>query len=349
MCWRRNFNFFGVVSAIFFPPRFICLYFRILLSRKTENLLSLIKAKAKKLLLPMYFWNTVYGFVVYMLSFKGFNIGGNFTLYNLIIEPIKTGHQFVWNLGTWFIWPLFLVEVIHMVLCKMFCIKRTSKKMLIIHVFYFILGIFCIYLSNLGYNHGWFLPVLRVMHFLPFYSFGIIYKDLLEEKLDRLMPIVYFILIFSLQLFIITLEGTTPNYSQAWCNFPTTCYIIPYVVGLLGILFWLKISKLLLPIVKNSKLIFYIADNTYAIMVHHLIGFLILKSFFALANRRFGIFPDFNWAEYYNNVWYLYLPKGLSQWLFVYVVFGIVTALLIDIVFKKIFVLIKRSKTCKTK
>ena len=76
----------------------------------------------------MYFWNTVYGFVVYMLSFKGFNIGGNFTLYNLIIEPIKTGHQFVWNLGTWFIWPLFLVEVIHMVLCKMSCIKRTSKK-----------------------------------------------------------------------------------------------------------------------------------------------------------------------------------------------------------------------------
>lgn len=95
---------------------------------KNETLRAQIKSKAKKLLLPMYFWNIIYGLVVQLLVFKGFHIGGEPTLYNFVVEPIKTGHQFVWNLGTWFIWPLFLVEVIHMILCKVFYIKKEVKK-----------------------------------------------------------------------------------------------------------------------------------------------------------------------------------------------------------------------------
>ena len=44
--------------------------------------------------------------------------------------------------------------------------------------------------------------------------------------------------------------------------------IIPYVTSVTGIAFWLRISKLLTPVVKNWSFVRLIGDNTYSIMLH---------------------------------------------------------------------------------
>ena len=80
----------------------------------------------------------------------------------------------------------------------------------------------------------------------------------------------------------------------------------------MGIAFWLRISKLLVPVLKNSKVVLFIANSTYYIMIHHFLGFMSIKTIFAFLNYFIGLFPDFNWIEYKTNIWYYYLPFGLS-------------------------------------
>lgn len=53
--------------------------------------------KIKRLIIPMFIWNIVYGLFVQLTRLKGFTIGGDFTLYNLFVQPIKNGHQYIIN------------------------------------------------------------------------------------------------------------------------------------------------------------------------------------------------------------------------------------------------------------
>uniref|UniRef100_UPI003FEFC329 hypothetical protein n=1 Tax=Ruminococcus bromii TaxID=40518 RepID=UPI003FEFC329 len=45
---------------------------------------------------------------------------------------------------------------------------------------------------------------------------------------------------------------------------------------------------------------------------------------------------DFNVASFISNIWYYYLPNGLQQWAFVYLIFGLLVPILISIILNKI-------------
>ena len=65
-------------------------------------------ARAKRLLLPLYLWNLVYGVGAALLRrFGGFTLGEPLSAYTLLLAPIVDGEHFAWNLGAWFIFPLF--------------------------------------------------------------------------------------------------------------------------------------------------------------------------------------------------------------------------------------------------
>jgi len=295
---------------------------------KNERCIFLIKNKFLHLVLPMYCWNVLYGLLVVFLSLKGFSLGSEFTIHNLLIEPLKTGHQFVFNLGTWFVYPLFFVETIHIILTayskKIFKFKNVDYA---IYSLYFVLGIFCIYLSQTNFNVGWGLVLLRIMYFLPFYAFGLIYKKI--EKYDTWSNAKYFVFLITIQLIIISLYGSAPAYIPSWCTFNTDNYLLPYIIGVTGIAFWLRISKIMSPLLRNNKMVMHIANNTYAIMTHHLLGFFIVNTCYALFHKftMGGVFQDFNWDEYLVNIFYIYTPWGTNQWLIVYVIAGIFISL----------------------
>ena len=60
--------------------------------------------RAKKLLVPLYLWNAVYGVGAALLRrFGGFELGAPLSPYTLLLAPITDGEHFVWNLGAWFI------------------------------------------------------------------------------------------------------------------------------------------------------------------------------------------------------------------------------------------------------
>jgi len=302
---------------------------------KSKNENELIKYTCKKfirLIIPMFIWNIIYGLFVQLTRLKGFTIGEDFTLYNLFIQPLKNGHQFGYNMCFWFIPELFLIEIITCAIRKTLN-KITNINEYVFFIFYFLLGILGVYLSNKCLNKGWWLLLVRTLFFFPFFGLGIFYCRKLE-KFDKLPNILYFFIVIAIQLIIIYVEGKAPCFTPSWCNDFTSNLILPFLVGFLGIAFWLRIAKILEPITMNSKLINCISNNAYPIMTHQFLGFFILKCIYGILSKITPLFSTFSFVNFKSNIWYYYYPKN-QVFLILYLIFGLTIPILINTIIIK--------------
>ena len=190
--------------------------------------------KLKKLIIPLYLYNVAYAVIVVLLKKIGFDIGGDFTLYNLLIAPITDGHQFIYNLGGWFIIPFFLVETVNILFRKL--LGRLGR---VPEPVYFALSVAVGLLGNqlacMGYREGLWLILVRTLYFLPFYGLGIFYRRGLE-KWERKIPNFWcFAILFSVKLLLTYGYGKVLGYTPSWCNDFTEGPLMPIVVGYLGI------------------------------------------------------------------------------------------------------------------
>lgn len=96
-------------------------------------------------------------------------------------------------------------------------------------------------------------------------------------------------MVLAIQLTIIFVCGYAPQYEPVWCNFPQFS-ILPYLTAFTGIAFWLRIARILTPVIGSSKLVNIIADSTYSIMVNHMLGFMLVKLFFHYATELITIY-----------------------------------------------------------
>ena len=77
--------------------------------RQRRGLAQDILTRARRLLVPLYVWNLSYGVgAAFLRRFGGFAIGQPLSAYTLLLAPLVDGEHFGWNLGAWFIFPLFL-------------------------------------------------------------------------------------------------------------------------------------------------------------------------------------------------------------------------------------------------
>ena len=201
------------------------------------------------------------------------------------------------------------------------------------------IGILGVCLIRLGYGNiaDWKLFLVRFMCYFPFFELGILYKNRLERKVDKIPNLIYFSSIFFLQLCVTTYYGKQLvfGFGSRASEFNENIFMF-YLVGVLGIFFWLRISGIVVPITSKSKIINMIADNTSAIMIHQYLGFLIVKSCFALVSKYTVWFSDFNVYEYKNNLFYYYLVRGNAQWYLIYLVAGLCVPIFIQLCIEKI-------------
>lgn len=307
-----------------------------------ENVLKFTWKKFKRLIIPMYIWHFIYGIFANILHIKGFTIGGSLTLKNILIMPLITGHQFGYSLSLWFVVPLFILEIVSAIMMKV-----LKNKEYILFILYFALGCLGIYLANLGYNNGWYLLLTKTLYFFPFFGLGFLYKNKLY-KYDKLNNIFYFLISILLQVVMITILKSQLSFNPAWMrSFPKNP-IYAYIVGFNAIAFWFRVSKIVEPIVVNSKAINYLASKTYPIMVHNVFGMFLVKTIYALLSKFNLVDHPINWLKYKSDIWYSYLPYGIPQWYFTYFIGALVIPLFIDFMlveFKKIFEE-KRYKKC---
>lgn len=295
-----------------------------------DNLKAYIGKKTKKLLIPLYIYYFVYGILVQLLKLCGFEIGGDLSVYNLLIAPITDGHQFVYNLGGWFIAPFFMVEIFNVLIHKLLHKINKNIPEAVFFAVSIALGIMGNQMACMGITYGGWIVIVRMLYFLPFFELGIFYKSFLE-KYDRKIPSFwYFVAVFGIKLLIIYRYGRMVSYTPSWCNNFYEGPVMPIIIGITGIALWLRIATILSPVIGKSKWINLIADNTYSIMMNQFLGYMIVKGLFGLIGKVYSGFADFDWISFKTDIWYYYLPKGLAYFLPVYVIGGIAFSILVQ-------------------
>ena len=294
-------------------------------SEKNEKqIFAFLKKQIKKLIIPLYLWNVFYGVFTTILKRFGFGIGMDLSLNSLFWQPIVNGHQFAYNMASWFVVPFFSAQLLYVCIRKMAIQNRNNTIGECILILFLLLGgILGLFLSSIGINEGFMLTIDRSLYFLFYYAMGYFYKKVLEKR-DTLPNVYYFGILLGVVLAIILYYGYMPGEAPSSMQFYKEGLIIPFVVALIGIAFWLRVARILEPVIGRSKIVNEIADNTYSIMVNQFIGFLIIKTIFGIMWAKCGLFSDFDFDLYKNYVFYIYLPKGLDGFKTIYLIAGIV-------------------------
>ena len=287
-----------------------------------------LRRKAKSLLLPMYLWNVFYGLLVVVLRCAGFTIGMMPSFRTLVTMPLYEGSQFEYNMGAWFVVPLFMVELVT-VLFRRLCLSVSSKrKEAAAFVLSLLLGALGVWLAQHGFRRDWQLLLVRMLYFLPFYGLGILYRRVLEPW-DRLTHGWYFAIVFFIQYVIIILCGRVPYYTPSRCDDFVEGGIVPFIVGFVGIAFWLRMARILEPSLGKGKWVNAIADNSYSIMVNQFLGFMLLKACFAILQVFTGRCQNFDMGLFKTDLAYFYAPGGRIFYIF-YLAAGLVVPILMQ-------------------
>lgn len=190
----------------------------------------------------------------------GLDMGGDFNLYNLLIAPVTNGHQFIYNMGGWFVVPLFIIEAANVLFRKIVRMIRPVIPEYIFFVISLVIGLagnqLCLAGNQLaveGYYTGLWLVITRCTYFLPFFCLGIFYKNTLEKYEKRIPGIIYFAVIFDIKLLIIMYFGKSVTYTPSWCNDFSDGAALPIIVSFLGIALWMHMSTILEPILLENK------------------------------------------------------------------------------------------------
>ena len=231
---------------------------------------GVIKHKIKSLLIPFYIIYVPYRFVTEALkSVLGINLTiEQFSIQNILICPWIHTQPAGFCQPAWFVITLLLTEVIHVIFQKAIYAIPKKQKDIMTFICYAFLGYAII---SLGTDHlsGVQINIRKAVLGLFFYQLGYMYKVYLEKWDDKVVNIAYFV-------FLLLIRGIL-HYTIGWCSIAwynlsdinDNFFIIALSAGI-GILFWLRIAKILTPLIKENSYIIYLGKHTFSVMMHHL-------------------------------------------------------------------------------
>jgi len=295
----------------------------------TQDLPGFLARKARTLILPMYLWNLFYALLVVVTRRFGFTIGFLPSFETLVSMPLYEGSQFEYNMGAWFVVPLFLVECMTVLFRRLCPVSGSRRRETAAFVLSLLLGALGVWLAQHGFRRAWELLVVRTLYFLPFYGLGIFYRRVLEDW-DRLSHGPYFVLVFLAQYLIIILCGRIPYYTPSRCDDFIEGGIVPFIVGFVPIAFWLRAAKILEPSLGRGPWLNAIASNSYSIMVNQYLGFMAVKAGFAVLKTVTGRCQDFDMGLFKSELSYFYAPGGR-----IFFIFYLAAGLLVPILMQK--------------
>ena len=288
--------------------------------------LAYLKKKAKRLLLPYLIWNVVYGLLAAaMRAFGGFAMGEPVSLKTLFVTPFLNGYQFILNYAAWFVPVLFIVEMMNLCMRLLLGRLRINSEWLIL-IGTLAVGMLVVWFAMEGHVWGLYKTPGRILFLYPCFQMGQFYKKKLEAR-DTLGNLPYFIIVIGVQV-VLSLCCNGLAYSSVWCTGFANGPVIPYVTVVSGVAFWLRVAKILAPLCGESLL--YLGRNTYAVMMHHIMAFMLVKMILAGIAAHTGYLADFDFTEFYNNIDYYYLVKGSEAFKMVYLAAGVALPLLLQ-------------------
>lgn len=305
--------------------------------------------KVKMLLVPYFLWNLVYGLIAMALRNAGFQIGGEFTLWNLFVAPFIGGHQFMYNATAWFVPALFMLEVCNVVGRKLLSAIHIKNEWLIMAL-YLAVGCFAVFMAKRGSVYDYYKIPGRLMVMAPSLQLGRLYREKLE-KVDLTPSIIYIPLLLVMNLVIGRTHGGLA-YSVVWVTGFANTPLTPFITALTGIALWLRISKLLARLISKCsegnvvrRFVEYFGAHTYDVMMHQLIIFMAVKEVvFLMYKQGVALVSDFDVTMYMSDVYYSYVPGGIEAFKLVYVICAIAGSLAIGAAVRRIGRLVIKKK-----
>lgn len=287
-----------------------------------DRFLASTAHRAKRLLIPLYAWNLVYGVGAALLRrFGGFGLGEPVTAYNLLIAPLTDGHQFVWNLGSWFVFPLFLAQTIYALIRR--CAGLWKDREPVTFTLCLALGCAAVEICRAGRQDMLPLFLLRTLILLPGYAGGVLYRRCLEKH-DTLPTVPYLLGLVIVRALLCT-RYENLAYLVSSCDYFGCDAFGVYFGGAVAIAFMLRIARLMAPYMEKSRLALAVSRHTFDVMMHHYMGFFALNCVF-LALHMLGIgAADFSVGGFRKVINYAYTPGGGNrpEWDVLYLLAGV--------------------------
>jgi len=292
--------------------------------RQRESMWADVTDRIKKLIVPLYIWNLVYGVGAWLLRrFAGFELGEPLSAYTLLIAPLADGQHFAWNLGSWFVFPLFLVQVVYSFIRR--AAKRWKDRETITFVLCLIPGAAAVSLCRAGAQAALPLFVLRALILLPGYAGGQLYRRCLEKH-DRMPTVPYLTVIVILRALLCTANDNMAYLLSDCSYFPCNAFSV-YAGGALAIAFWLRIARVIGPHMAKSRLALYASRHTFDIMMHHFMGFFAVNVVFLVMHILGLGAADFSVKSFRTDVQYSYAPGMKPEFNVIYLMAGMLLPL----------------------
>lgn len=295
-----------------------------------EHPLAYVKKKCVRLLIPYLTWNLFYGFVALFLRNCGLAMGEGISFRTLFLMPFLHGYQFLYNYAAWFVPVLFVTEMMNLLmrLIARRLFKLSLQKLEWLYLAgSLLIGMAVVYLAIGGHVWGNYKAPGRILFLYPCFQMGQFYRKNLEEH-DTLGSLPYFTILIGIQTLLhLCCNGLA--FSSVWCTGFANGPLVPYLTIVSGIAFWLRIARLLTPLAGESRAVRYLGQNTFTVMMHHVMIFMLIKMILAGIAAHTGFCVDFDFEQYRTNIDYIYLVKGTEHFKMVYLTAGVVIPLLI--------------------
>lgn len=293
---------FAFISGYFFREKHI---------RSWGSLFRFSVKKVKNLLLPYFFWIAFYGVLTYLLRKYGILEIGQISYADLIRNITTSGTSFEFNDPAWFV-PLLFCVILSYCFIRKIAAKHWNDYPAM--VFFALIGAAAVYASNTSFHTTNHYMLLKVSFFLQFYHLGVLFRNKLEAWFDNTSGLILCTAAVVINILLLAIYGDDISFPlcASMSGFRTNNPFLPLITSVTGITFWLKISKKLVPVLGQNRLVNFISDHTDFIMTHHLavkhlfIGLMIL-------GYRCGMecFSGIDVQRFRTESWYIY---GRISW-----------------------------------
>lgn len=288
---------FAFISGYFFSGKHI---------QSWNSVIRFTSKKIKNLLIPYFLWIVFYGIVTGILrNFDILEIGVS-SLKDLIYCIATSGTSFAFNDPAWFVPLLFCVSITYVLIRKVMGRHWNHYFTMIVFA---LLGAGAVAISRTDRFPHIAIMLLKISCFLQYYHLGVLFREKLEKWFDRLHPLLICISAIAINCLLMSVYGSgiyVPMYANME-GYALDAAFVPLIASISGISFWLKISKCLVPILGQSKIINFISDNTFFFMTHHLgVKHIFLALLIGLNNAGIMDFSGINLAQFRLYAWYTY-------------------------------------------
>ena len=295
---------FAFISGYFFSEKYI---------QSWNSMIRYTDRKIRNLLIPYFQWILFYGIVTDILRrFDILEIGVP-SLKDLVYCVVTSGTSFSFNDPAWFVPLLFCVSITYALIRKLMARHWNHYFALVIFV---LLGAGAVALSRTDRFPHIAIMLLKVSCFLQYYHLGVLFREKLEKWFDSVHPLLICVSAIAVNCILMSVYGSgiyMPMYANME-GYALDAPFVPFLAAISGISFWLKISKCLVPVLGQNKLVNFISDNTFFIMTHHLgVKHIFLALLIGLNNAGMMDFSGIDLAQFRMYGWYTYPDSFLCS------------------------------------